>query len=494
MGQGSRPTRATNVTLAAIAVSASIGLLPWLDKPLFRDEGASLYSAHLDWTALWQQSRVVDLVLLPYYSFLHMWVEFSGNIEWVRLPSLLAYGVTVFLVGRLGYRLGGSVCGVLAAIVVATNPLMIRAALDARPYELSTLACTAAAIALIRWLDGGSVRWVWWFCLAGAASMLLQIFSVLAPLSMLCAAIVLRPQMFRAQRRNLIAPIGFLLAGIVSFVVLTAPQGRQIAWIHFGDGLRSVVGSLLGPANGGERQYKYVVLATVLAGIGLCLLAWRRSRFHPTRRELDFFAISLAWAALSTLTLVAVSFVKPVYVDRYVTASVPGLAIAIALLTARAFDLTAVRWTDGSRLAVGGIALGISGLVVISACLVPAARHVSENLQTAEKYLIVHVGNDGAAALPDHSLTTAIDYYLRADHERLRIWPQLAVQPYVDGLDLRQDRRAFSSAPDDVWLVEDGNYPRTSGFTATLKHNGYSWAGTTQLPGVRVLRFRRSAG
>jgi mannosyltransferase len=99
MDGGSPPFRADNVGLAAIAVLATSGLLPWLGKPLFRDEGTSLYSAHLDWGALWRQSRVVDLVLLPYYSFLHLWIELSGSIEWVRVPSLLAFGVTVFLVG-----------------------------------------------------------------------------------------------------------------------------------------------------------------------------------------------------------------------------------------------------------------------------------------------------------------------------------------------------------------------------------------------------------
>jgi hypothetical protein len=496
MAQSSRRTRTTEVILAAVAGLASMGLLPWLDKPLGSDEGASLYSAHLDWAALLQQSHVVDLVLLPYYSFLHLWIAYSDNIEWVRFPSLLAFGVTVFLVGRLGIRLGGNTCGVLAATLVATNPIMVSSALDARPYALSVLVCTGAGIALIRWLDGGGVRWVWWFCLACVAAVLLQMFSVLAPLSVLGVAVALRPQMFRAQRRELIAPIGILLAAPASFAVLTAHQAKQISWIRFGHGLRSVAGSLLGPAYDGQKAYTAAVLAVVLAGIGLRLLAWRRSRFRPTRRELDFFTIALGWAFLPTLALVAMSFVKPVYLTRYVSASAPGLAIAVGLLTASAFDLIAVRWADGSRLSVGGTALAIFALVVVSTCSVPAAQRVAQNLNlpVAAQYLVGHVGHEGEAALPDHSLTTGIDYYLRINHEKLRIWPQLAEQPHIDGLDLRQDRQATASAPDDVWLLEDGSFPRTSGFIATLKQNGYSWVGTTQLPGVRILHFRRSDG
>ena len=147
-----RSARATSGILAAIALLASSGLLPWLDKPVFPDERTSLFSAHLGWTALWQHSRVVDLVLLPYYSFLHLWIQPSDSITWARLLSLLAFGLTVFLVGHLGFRLGGRWCGVLAAIVAATNPLLVTAALSARPYALSALAATASVVALLRWL------------------------------------------------------------------------------------------------------------------------------------------------------------------------------------------------------------------------------------------------------------------------------------------------------------------------------------------------------
>jgi mannosyltransferase len=488
--RGSGPSRANNVGLAAIAVVAAIGLLPWLDKPLFRDEGASLYSAHLGWAALWRQSRVVDLVLLPYYSFLHLWIELSGSIEWVRAPSLLAFGVTVFLAGRLGCRLAGNACGVVAAIVVATNPLMISAALEARPYGLSTLASTAAVISLIRWLDGGGIRWIWWFSLGSVATLLLQMFSILAPLSVLVVVVLLRPHMVRAHWRELIAPISILVALTVSFAVVAAPQAGQIAWIRFDLGLRAVINSLLGPAFGGERQYRDLVCAFALAGAGLCVLAWRRGRFRPTRRELELLAVALGWAALPALVLITMSLVKPVYSNRYVTASVPGLALAVAFLTVRGFQLATIRWPDRSRLAAGGTAVAIGALVVISTSSVPAAAHFSENLQDAAQYLVAHVG-DGSAALPDHSVTTGIDYYLRMEHETLRTWPQVTEQSYIDGFDLRQDRQTVTNGPDNVWLVVDSIDPSTTRFTTTLTHNGYKWVGTAALRGVHILHFRR---
>jgi len=46
------PTAHTNGILAALAVVVAVGLLPWIGKPMFRDEGATLYSARLGWAAL----------------------------------------------------------------------------------------------------------------------------------------------------------------------------------------------------------------------------------------------------------------------------------------------------------------------------------------------------------------------------------------------------------------------------------------------------------
>ncbi len=106
---GSRHARVTGGILVALAVASSLALLPWLNKPVFPDERVSLRAARLSWTALAQHSRVIDLVLLPYYSLLHLWLQVFGGIEWARFLSLVAFGLTVLLVGRLGVRLAGGV-------------------------------------------------------------------------------------------------------------------------------------------------------------------------------------------------------------------------------------------------------------------------------------------------------------------------------------------------------------------------------------------------
>jgi hypothetical protein len=228
-------------------------------------------------------------------------------------------------------------------------------------------------------------------------------------------------------------------------------------------------------------------------GFALCMRAWSRGSPRPTRPELEPFIIFLAWAAFPTATLVAVSLFKPVYFDHYVTASAPGLALVVGLVTDRALDLAAAGWAARARSVIGGIAVVVTALVIFW-CSVPAAQQVSENLRGAARYVAVHVGRGSEVALPDHSLTAGIDFYLRSDHETVATWPQLAAQPYIEGLDLKQDRRTLSRAPNDVWLVDDGSVTGTSAFVRVLGQAGYVRSDTTHLVGVAVVHFRRLAG
>ena len=87
--------------VGCLALIAMIAATPWLGGSIYQDEGTSLYSAHLSWSDLWTQSQHQDLVLLSYYVLLHFWLLVSSSIEWARIPSLLAFGAVVMLVGQL---------------------------------------------------------------------------------------------------------------------------------------------------------------------------------------------------------------------------------------------------------------------------------------------------------------------------------------------------------------------------------------------------------
>jgi hypothetical protein len=474
------------ITFASIGTVASGGLLPALNKSLWIDEGASLYSAHLGWHALWQQSNVVDRVLLIYYVILHFWIGISPSIEWVRFVSVIAFGFTVIVIGHLGKRLGGMWCGVIASVLTACNPLMIDAALDARPYALSALAATVAIYALVRWRDNGSDHWFWWFCIAWIIALVLQLFAVLAPLAVFIVAFAFRPDVFRRAWRRIAAPLVVTLLVTVVFALLVLGQRGQVDWIA-----PMSVGRLFldayGPAGGypGLGKLRYAKVIVVLAVLGVVLIVFARRRGGRVNRTVsESFVIALSWAALPTIGLIAVSFIKPFYVDRYVTASAPGMALAIGLLLVQALQLNeADRPTWRVRLEV--VALGLL-VVVLAANAVTISSTAFENYRGVASYLEHHVGSDDEVALPAHELGESVEYYVRGDHEHLNTWPESSTQLYIGAFDLRTDKSSFDSAPRNVWVVED-DIPGTAVFTNDLTRRGYALVGARGFVSLRVV-------
>ena len=482
-----RSPHTASITFLSIGVLASAELLPMLNKSLWLDEGASLYSAHLSWSALWHQSRVVDRVFLAYYAVLHLWVEISANIEWVRFLSVIAFGLTVVVIGHLGNRFGGFWCGVIAAVLTAANPLMIDAALDVRPYALSALAATIAIYSLLRWRDSADDRWFRRFCIASLVALVLHIFAILAPLAVLVIVFLVRPMTLRRSWRRVVVPLGMTLLLSLVYAFLVLGQRGQIAWIPRMSVIRLLVDAY-GPAGGYPRlgRISYAMIIVALVGFGLVFI-WlgRRRRSDSVDSSMrDNLVVALAWAALPTLGLIAVSFVKPLYVDRYVTASAPGMALAVGLLLTQALKLNDPKLPTRQR-RVEGIAWRIIVVALVANSIVIASS-TFENYAGVARYLERQVGVNGEIALPDHSVGASVEYYLFNNRGSRRLWPETPSQLHIMALDLRENQVAINSARPNVWVVED----ETTGlgaFLDNLTRHGYVIIGTRQFVDLRTM-------
>jgi hypothetical protein len=458
-----------------------------LNKSIWIDEGTSLYSARLSWNGLWHQSTVVDRVFLAYYAVLHLWVDVSASVEWVRLLSVVAFGLTVVVIGQLGIRLGGFWCGVIAAVLTATNPLMIDAALDARPYALSALAATIAIYSLIRWHEGADSHWFWLFCIASLVALVLHIFAILGPLSVFVIMFLMRPTTLRRRWRQITVPLGVMLLLVVAFSYSVLSQRGQIAWIP-PMSLTNLFVDAYGPAGGypslGRSLYTRLIVVLVIFGLVYFWLGRRRRREHIDESMRFSLYASIAWAAVPMLALIAVSFVKPLYVDRYLTASAPGLALAVGLFLAHALKLNDPN-RPKKQIRIEGFAWGIVvvGLVANSIMIGSTAF---ENYASVARYLHHQVGANGEIALPDHSVGASVEYYLTDRHESRKLWPETPIQSYVMVLDLLENKMTFKSASPNVWVVEDGTIGLDA-FLVTLTRHGYAIVGAHQFVGLRTL-------
>ena len=490
--------RAGRWAVLAIGVIATACLLPWLGGSIFHDEGASLYSAHLPWSALWTQSRHVDLVFLPYYAFLHLWVSVSGTIAWARLPSLLAYGVTVVVVGRIGLRIGGTWCGIVASVLTAANTLFVEKALNVRPYALTAMAVTLAAAALVTWLRDGRTSRLWLFSAWAVLAAALQIFALLAPAAMVLAVLVARPRQFRARLRAMVVPVGVLALLAVAWAAVTANQVQQVNWIA-SSSTGALIANARGPAVG--NLFDLVLLVIACAVVLLLAFKWwdggRRVVAGLLDGDRDVLVLAAAWAALPTLVLVAVSFFHPIYWDRYVTASAPGLALTVAIVCAPviAFVRTwgAAAPSTGRRR--GGLWLATLGVILFGLLVgnfLMAAAVVTEDLQSLTAYIARHARPGDQVILYDHSLTAAVDYYLARDGRPVALWPQVGSrQPLVEAFDLDTSPGVVARAPQRVWVVEEGD--NSTKFTKDVLHPLYPWVTHIRFPGVTLSLLSRTS-
>src|SRR3954462_4717391 len=99
-----------------------------------------------------------------YYALAWLWTQVTGNGEWgLRFLSALAGVATIPVAYFTGRELRGARAGVIAAALVATNPMLVWYSQEARAYALLGFFCAVSLLYCVRALQGGQKRaFVWW--------------------------------------------------------------------------------------------------------------------------------------------------------------------------------------------------------------------------------------------------------------------------------------------------------------------------------------------
>ncbi len=463
---------------------------------MFADEGATLYSAHLSWTNLWAQSQHVDLVLLPYYVLVHFWLMFSGSIAWIRALSLFAFFGTTVVIGWTGLRLAGRWCGIVAALLTATSTILVEKSLNARPYELSTFMVVLCAVFLFRWLEDSRIRWIWAFSIVALFATAMQLFSLLAPVSMLFGVLIVRPELIAQRLRLLFAPIGLLGAFSLAWIVVCIGEVGQVNWIANETIETRLLAEIRGPVVG--QFYDFLLIVTAVAAVTKVAILWNTGRrdavIERIGQDREVLALTFGWAVLPTLILSIVSFAHPVYSVRYVSASAPGAALLAAFVSVRVFPsvLDPARRRDGatgrkSHAWLAGI-VGVTAVIFLVVGYFGSASALQEDLKGPTQFAVQHWEPGDVIALPDHALTSAVEYYMTSDNRQIPLWPQVGVQQrFVEGFDL--SLHPSGNLPRRVWIVSDGSVPGVTPFEKTLVHEGYEVGNFKQFNAASILLY-----
>jgi 4-amino-4-deoxy-L-arabinose transferase-like glycosyltransferase len=328
----------------------------------------------------------------PYYAVAHLWLTltpFGADELGLRMLSLLAGTGAVAVFTRAVARLADRRTGLIAGLVLATNPFVVAYAGEARGYTLALLATALAALGLARWLDGEPNALLLYGLAAGAAG-LFHWFALLVPAAFALSAVILR----RRQSVPVVAVTALAAVPALAVVGIALANGvgssgaewiRGVGWI--------VPGILLRSWSGGHVALLVATAAAVAAGS------------RATNRQAR--VVGVCWVAVPVTAVTAAELVRPVYIDRYLLPAVIGLAVLAALGVAR----SPRRWLP----------------LAVAALLVPSTVATVSNIGKGPREDVRGaVALIAAAHRPGEPVVAAarwdalgLDHYTRRDHPEL---------------------------------------------------------------------------
>jgi mannosyltransferase len=312
------------VLLLIIAAGTLLRLHLLVRRDLWVDEALSVFMARLSWRDFWAALWEYQANMGFYYLLLRGWLSLGDSEEIVRGLSVL-FGVAVipatYLLGR---RLFSQRSALASAALTSVNLFQIRYSQEARGYSLVMLMTVLSTYFFVRALESPQRNRYWaGYVLASALGAYVHFFIYL---------VIAAHWLSVGYARLRLLPRKTLFVAAAAFVLITAPinlfllsgDRGQLSWVP-----RPTLPLVLGfckffTGNGG--------LPLVGLYAALCLLALllppapeaRRVSGHDERWSVKLVATWLLFPIALTLL---VSFIKPVFFDRFMAVSAPALAL-----------------------------------------------------------------------------------------------------------------------------------------------------------------------
>ena len=284
-----------------------------------------------------------------YYAAITPWTTIAGTTEWaLRFPSVVSATVACALLVVLARPVFGRAVALVSGVLLATSPFLVQWSQQARSYSTVLAVGILATLLLLRAMDKGS-RAAW-----AVYGLAFSFVFVLQPVS----ALVLVPAhaVLAASRGKHVLPHALLAPCIV--LVLGVP------WA-FARARQTPADNWLERPSPGDALS---TLANVSGAFGLGLVLAIVGLFVLRRAGRTDLAVWLgAWAFGPFALALVASFLKPIYLDRYLITAAPGFAllaavailgvgvrarVALALIAAVATTIGLAHWystgTDGN--------------------------------------------------------------------------------------------------------------------------------------------------
>lgn len=440
-----------------------------------------------------------------YYAFMFVWVRLVGaaaNEVWMRLPSVL-FGVAGLLaLYRVGARLDRPATGLLAATLGAVNAYHIEMSQEARAYTMWALLVTLSWDALIDALDSGSHR-AWLRYVAWTTIAFYSHFFTLFVIAAQVMVVAIRSRL-PEWRVLVVSGVGVVLL-CVPFVpfFLANSDGSQILHVRRSD--LTSLSELITLFAGASRPL--LIVYAVLAAIGVGVSVWRALHARDPS-GVGRALIPLLWLLVPVLTILCLSYVKPMFKERYLFAAMPAfpLLAAVGLMAIRPERLL-------PRMPRVWLVRPFASLALVGLTLVPVVNGLeirqSENWRAAVAYLEASAQPDDGWIFISKRGQLGYEYYagwlaggkpgaIRPDILEPFSWDELASsESYYRSLSSGTTRLPeFTAKHSRIWLVLSHEFDSSfNGDTSEavriwLSRRGYA-ARQRPFQNIRVLLYER---
>lgn len=448
------------VVLAVAVLTRFYGLTA---SAIWGDEGSSLLMSGYNLTDIWVHAAH-DVHPPLYFMLLHGWIEWFGDgIFAIRSLSALP-GIAAVMLGMWLVRLIASPrAALLAGLMLALLPTAVRYSQEVRMYAWLGMWLLGATIALVYWVKQPRRTWALViYALLMTASFYTHYFTALCVLVHWAWLLMLRLQ--PAHPQTLINCPAWWLAN-VAVVVMFAPwlPGLMDLIQHMdqlkanGDvgwelpvtlsSLPSMVWDFLIQDDGDNLPWLlFGALPMLLLAVIVMTVLRDRSRYR-------WSALLALYTLLPLLLVYGVSFISPVFIERYLNAYALGLPLIMAL----AVD----RLLQGFRVvAIGLLALFIGTELV--GLKTNATVDVNDQTSVMVEFVNQHYVAGDQIVISDMLWYMPYVYYNRTDAA-----PLLFTPPLTDGSSSRPNDYGFGTlvngdAP-KIYLDHLGQLPRGTG-------------------------------
>ncbi len=324
MQTGRRGTETVLLSAVVAAVAAVLGLITLGRRSLWLDEAFDISWTRLAWEDYLSIAFHRDASQALYLLFLKPWLAVTSTDEWVaRLPSVIFAASAAGLLVALGIRLFQSrLVGLGGGLLLATNVMSVSWSQQVRQYALAMLLAVVVTYLFVWAVESDRLGpWLVYGASAGIA-IYAHFFVGLVVASHVVVLVVLWQR--RAAEMWAMAVGLILLIALPAFDFVLYHDTGQVDWIQ--DLTYEHVRSAVHQAAGGSW------LLPAIAAVGLALLvieALLRRRFGW------HYALVASWLVVPLTLAIAISYFKPILVERNLIVSLPALSLAAAYALSR---------------------------------------------------------------------------------------------------------------------------------------------------------------